>query len=100
MLYNDSIAKPLYDRGLLAEYTPGSPFKILTGLVALQEGVIDENTTFFCRHGFSYAPGRFMKCHCHGGALQLHRGIYESCNTYFSSSYMATINKYKKLPWC
>lgn len=96
MLYNDSIAKPLYDRGLLAEYTPGSPFKILTGLVALQEGVIDENTTFFCRHGFSYAPGRFMKCHCHGGALQLHRGIYESCNTYFSSSYMATINKYKK----
>ena len=37
LLYRDSIAKPLYDRGLLAQYTPGSPFKILTGLVALQE---------------------------------------------------------------
>jgi penicillin-binding protein 2 len=37
MLYNDSIAKPLYDRGLLAEYPPGSPFKILTGLIGLQE---------------------------------------------------------------
>ncbi len=34
-LYKDSIAKPLYDRGLLAEYPPGSPFKILTGLIAL-----------------------------------------------------------------
>jgi penicillin-binding protein 2 len=43
-LYHDSIAKPLYDRGLLAEYTPGSPFKILTALVALQEGVIDQQT--------------------------------------------------------
>lgn len=94
LLHNDSIAKPLYDRGLLAEYPPGSPFKILTALVALQEGVIDENTTFFCNHGFSYARGRFMKCHCHGGAMQLHNGIYESCNTYFSNVYIRTINKY------
>src|SRR6218665_525912 len=98
MLYHDSIAKPLYDRGLLAEYTPGSPFKILTGLVALQEGVIDESTGFTCHHGFSYAAGRFMKCHCHGGTLQLHRGIYESCNTFFSSSYMKTIDKYGNPP--
>ncbi len=94
LLYHDSIAKPLYDRGLLAEYPPGSPFKILTGIVALQEGAIDENTTVFCHHGFSYARGRFMRCHCHGGALQLHRGIYESCNAYFGTSYMKTINKY------
>lgn len=94
LLHNDSIAKPLYDRGLLAEYPPGSPFKILTALVALQEGVIDENTTFFCNHGFSYARGRFMKCHCHGGAKQLYNGIYESCNTYFGNVYIKTINKY------
>lgn len=95
-LYHDSIAKPLYDRGLLAEYPPGSPFKILTGLVALQEGVIDANTTVFCNRGFSYARGRFMGCHCHGGALQLHRGIFESCNSYFATAYMKTINKYSK----
>lgn len=95
-LYNDSIAKPLYDRGLLAEYTPGSPFKILTGLIALHEGVVDEKSAFGCRHGFSYAPGRFMRCHCSGGMVELHRAVYQSCNTYFSSSYMATINKYKK----
>ncbi|MFA9189754.1 penicillin-binding protein 2 [Flavobacterium sp. FZUC8N2.13] len=96
LLYYDSIAKPLYDRGLLAEYPPGSPFKILTGLAALQEGVIDQHTTVFCRHGFSYARGRFMGCHCQGGALQLHRGIYQSCNSYFATAYMKTINKYTK----
>ena len=95
MLYRDSIAKPLYDRGLLAEYTPGSPFKILTGLIALQEEVIDEETSFVCRHGFSYARGRFMKCH-DSGISKLHNGFYNSCNTYFASVYMRTINKYVK----
>ena len=69
-LYHDSIAKPLYDRGLLAEYPPGSPFKIMTGLVGLQEGVMDEETTFVCNHGFYYAPGRFQRCHCGGGVLR------------------------------
>ncbi|MFT5251685.1 MAG: penicillin-binding protein 2 [Flavobacteriales bacterium] len=95
LLYRDSIAKPLYDRGLLAEYPPGSPFKILTGLIGLQEGVIDEQTTFMCHHGFSYARGRFMKCHGFGPHT-LHNGIYNSCNTYFAQVYMRTINKYAK----
>ena len=96
-LYRDSIAKPLYDRGLLAEYPPGSPFKILTGLIALQEGVVDEQTTFFCNGGFSYGRGRFQKCHCKSfGPLQLHNGIYKSCNAYFSNAYLKTIGKYAK----
>jgi len=98
MLYRDSIAKPLYDRGLLAEYPPGSPFKIMTGLVGLQEGVIDEQTTFICHHGFSYAPGRFMKCHGFG-PHQLHNGIYNSCNTYFANVYLRIIGKYSNTPY-
>ena len=91
-LYRDSIAKPLYDRALLAEYAPGSPFKILTGLIGLQEGVINEQTTFYCNHGFSYGRGRFMKCHAHAPAQQLHNGIYNSCNTYFAQTFMLAIN--------
>jgi penicillin-binding protein 2 len=93
-LYNDSIAKPLYDRGLLAEYPPGSPFKIITGLVGLQEAVIDEQTIFMCYHGFSYGRGRFMKCHGYG-PHQLHNGIAQSCNAYFGNVFIKTINKYK-----
>lgn len=94
-LYNDSISKPLYDRGLLAEYPPGSPFKILTGLIGLQENVINEQTTFMCNHGFSYARGRFMKCHG-SGPHQFHNGIALSCNSYFGNVYMRIINKYLK----
>ncbi len=99
MLYRDSIAKPLYDRGLLAEYPPGSPFKILTGLVGLQERVIDFNTTFMCNHGFAYAPGRFQRCHCGGGSRDLNVGIYKSCNAYFSNVYLRTIGKYSRTPY-
>lgn len=98
MLYHDSIAKPLFDRGLLAEYPPGSPFKILTGLIGLQEGVINEQTTYMCHHGFSYAPGRFMKCHG-SGPHQLHNGIYNSCNTYFANVYLRIIGKYVSTPY-
>lgn len=98
LLYHDSIAKPLYDRGLLAEYPPGSPFKIMTGLVGLQEGVVDESTTFICNHGFAYAPGRFQRCHCGGGVRDLHVGIYKSCNAYFSNVYLRTISKYSSAP--
>lgn len=95
-LYNDSIAKPLYDRGLLGEFPPGSPFKILTGLIGLQEGVIDEETSFSCGPGFYYGRGAFMKCHCPGGHIKLNFGIYKSCNTYFANTYKRTIEKYKK----
>lgn len=92
-LYNDSIAKPLYDRGLQAAYPPGSPFKIITGLIGLQEEVIDEQSTFYCNHGANF--GRFMGCHCGLHALQLNNGIYKSCNSYFGNTYKRTIEKYK-----
>jgi penicillin-binding protein 2 len=92
-LYNDSIAKPLYDRGLQATYPPGSPFKIITGLIGLQEEVIDEQSTFYCNHGANF--GRFMKCHCGLHTLQLNNGVYKSCNSYFGNTYKRTIEKYK-----
>jgi penicillin-binding protein 2 len=93
-LYNDSISKPLFDRGLLGEYAPGSPFKIITGLIGLQEEVIDVQTTFMCYHGFSYGRGRFMKCHGRG-PHQLFNGMALSCNAYFGNTYLKIINKYK-----
>lgn len=92
-LYNDSISKPLYDRGLQATYPPGSPFKIITGLIGLQEEVIDVNSTFYCNGGANF--GRFMKCHCGLHTLQLNNGTYKSCNSYFGNAYKRTIEKYK-----
>jgi penicillin-binding protein 2 len=92
-LYNDSISKPLYDRGLQATYPPGSPFKIITGLIGLHEGVIDEQSLFYCNHGANF--GRFMGCHCGLHELQLNNGIYKSCNSYFGNTYKRIIEKYK-----
>lgn len=94
-MYKDTLEMPLFDRGLLAEYPPGSPFKILTGLVGLQEEVVDVNTTFMCHHGFSYGRGAFMKCHGFG-PHQLNNGIYNSCNAYFGNVFKLTIDKYPK----
>src|SRR5690606_10685518 len=53
-LYYDSIAQPLYDRALLAEYPPGSPFKVMNALIALEENVVDTQEVFTCYNGYRY----------------------------------------------
>lgn len=96
LLFNDSIKKPMLDRGLQAQYPPGSPFKIINALVGLQEGVITPSTGFNCYHGYKYGRGGFMKCHCGivGTPISMNTGIYRSCNSYFSNVYRRTIEKY------
>jgi penicillin-binding protein 2 len=97
-LYFDEVNKPLYDRGLLGEYPPGSPFKIINALIGLQEQVITPDTHFYCYGGFKYGrgSGAFMKCHCgiYGSPIKLDKGIYKSCNAYFANVYKRIIEKY------
>jgi len=95
-LAGDTLAKPLFDRGLQALYPPGSPFKTLNALVALQEGVITHETKFKCNKGHYYARGAFMECHCEQGSRNdLLKGIYNSCNTFFANTYKRIIEKYE-----
>ena len=95
-LLNDSINKPLFDRSLQAQYSPGSPMKILNALIGLQENVINENTTFTCNAGHYYARNAFMGCHNPFGTISnLRKGIYNSCNTYFARTYRGIIDKYE-----
>lgn len=93
-LYNDTLAKPLYDRGLQAMYPPGSPFKILNALIGLQENVVNTEERFGCNHGYSYG-GRKMGCHSHPSPLAMNGGIYNSCNAYFANVYRRIIDKNK-----
>lgn len=94
-LYNDTISRPLIDRGLLRMHEPGSPFKALIALTALQEGTIDEQTTIRCNHGYVYGRNnRTMACHCGGGQRNLNSGISKSCNAYFANAFRKTIEKY------
>lgn len=93
-LYNDSIAKPTFDRVLLGEYPPGSPFKALTSLIALQEDAVTLDDRVYCNGGLSYGRGRNFGCHHHRSPVQLVTGIAYSCNSYFATAYRNTINKY------
>lgn len=97
LLFKDSINKPTYDRGLSAVYPPGSPFKMMNALIALQENVITENTRFTCYGGYRYGsrPHEFMRCHCdiYGKSLSLKTAISRSCNSYFSNTYKRIVEK-------
>lgn len=97
LLFRDSINKPTYDRGLSAVYPPGSPFKMMNALIALQENIINENTRFTCYGGYRYGsrPHEFMRCHCdiYGKPLSLKTAISRSCNSYFSNTYKRIVEK-------
>jgi len=95
VLLRDTINKPLFDRSLQAQYSPGSPLKVLNALIGLQENVIDTNTSFTCNGGHYYARNAFMRCHNRPGTISdLKNGIYNSCNTYFARTYKRIIEKY------
>jgi penicillin-binding protein 2 len=95
-LYLDTINRPLLDRGLKAQYPPGSPFKVITALMALQENVISTTSTIRCiNNNYSYG-NRTMACHCNtfGTPVSLNKAIYRSCNSYFANAYRKVIEKY------
>ncbi|HEY9168031.1 MAG TPA: penicillin-binding protein 2 [Lutibacter sp.] len=97
-LYLDAVSLPLLDRGLQAQYPPGSPFKVISALVALQENVITTGTSIQCFGGYKYGSGKgaFMRCHCEtgGSPVALNMAIYRSCNSYFANAYRKTIDKF------
>ncbi|MBW1297961.1 penicillin-binding protein 2 [Aquimarina litoralis] len=94
-LYYDTIARPLFDRGVKGEYPPGSPFKAVNALIALQEGVVTTTETFGCSGGYYYGKqGQKLGCHYHGGPLSMIPGIAHSCNSYFANVYRRVIEKY------
>ncbi|WP_250434804.1 penicillin-binding protein 2 [Hanstruepera flava] len=93
-LHNDSIHLPLIDKSLLREHEPGSPFKALVALTALQEGVITTETAVSCSGVYHYGRNGKMGCHCGGGRRSLNLGIAKSCNSYFANAFRKTVDKY------
>ena len=93
-LHYDSISKPTWDRSILAEPSPGSPFKTLNALIALQEGVLDTKTTFRCYNGF-YVGNQKKGCHCGGGIRNMKSGISTSCNAYFAGTFRKIFDKFE-----
>lgn len=95
--YNEIINdpyKPMFNRAVMSSYPPGSVFKLVNGLIGLQEGVIETNTKYPCSLGYSYG-GRKLGCHPHPSPLDLTHSIMMSCNAYFCYVFRSLLEKNK-----
>ena len=75
--------KPMFNRTVMASYPPGSVFKLVNGLIGLQEGVLVPSNSYPCNHGFPYGGNHRLGCHGHASPLNLLSAIATSCNGYF-----------------
>lgn len=84
--------KPLFNRAIGAQYPPGSIFKPVLALIALQEGVTTPNRAISCRGGYIYKSLR-VGCHGHPTATSVESGIQHSCNAYFCQLFRDVVDK-------
>ena len=75
--------RPMFNRTVQASYPPGSVFKLVNGLIGLEEEVLKPTDKYPCNHGFPYGNGRKLGCHGHASPLALKDAIATSCNGYF-----------------
>ncbi|MCX7697326.1 MAG: penicillin-binding protein 2 [Bacteroidales bacterium] len=83
MLMKDSVNHPLYNRAIMTKYPPGSVFKVVNALAALQMKFIERNTSFSCYGSYPLGKDHDIDCHVHPSPLNLPGAIQYSCNTYF-----------------
>lgn len=74
--------RPLWNRAVKSRYPPGSTFKLVTGLIGMQEGVLRPHYMYSCHMGY-HLGGEHIGCHAHRSPLDLRYAIATSCNAYF-----------------
>lgn len=74
--------KPMFNRTVQASYPPGSVFKLVNGLIGLQEGVITPNTHYKCNMGYHFGRNK-LGCHAHKSPVDFEESIMMSCNAYY-----------------
>lgn len=81
---NTDPLKPLQNRAIQGLYSPGSTFKIVVAVAALEEGVITPNFRVSCGGGAMFY-GRYFQCHKKGGhgSVDLREAMEKSCNVYY-----------------
>ncbi len=96
-LLHDKTNKPLLNRAINSKYPPGSIFKPIVGLIALQMGVTYPNRTIYCPGYYEYKTkyNVFRQgCHHHSTPYNISIGIQHSCNSYFFQLGRDIIEKY------
>ena len=76
--------RPMENKAIQGLYPPASTYKIVTAIAGLEEGVIDDTTTFFCP-GFLRYGDRVFRCWKKGGhgTVDIYRALEESCDVFF-----------------
>ncbi|MCQ2142516.1 MAG: penicillin-binding protein 2 [Bacteroidales bacterium] len=74
--------KPMFNRAVQASYPPGSVFKLVNGLIGLQEGVLTPETMYPCSQGYHYGNHK-LGCHAHKSPINMEESIMMSCNAYY-----------------
>ena len=74
--------KPMFNRAVQASYPPGSVFKLVNGLIGLQEEVFTPNTQYPCSMGYHFGRNK-LGCHAHKSPLNFEESIMMSCNAYY-----------------
>lgn len=74
--------KPMFNRTVQAPYPPGSVFKLVNGLIGLQEGVFKPSTVYPCSMGYHFG-NRKLGCHAHKSPINFEESIMMSCNAYY-----------------
>lgn len=90
-LASDSL-QPLFNRSVQAKYPPGSIFKTILALIALQEEIIDVRRHFTCQGAYYYKNSRWG-CTLEPGRRNVSRAIQRSCNSFFYQTYREIIEK-------
>ena len=84
--YNDIVSnpyKPMYNRAVQASYPPGSVFKLVNGLIGLQEGTLQPSYMYPCSQGYHFGAGHKLGCHSHKSPINMEESIMMSCNAYY-----------------
>ncbi len=76
--------KPFLDKTTGGVYMPGSTYKALVAIAALEEGIIDGEKTYFCPGHYTLG-GQTFRCweHSGHGTVNLRKALMKSCDTYF-----------------
>ena len=82
-LLQDTINRPLNNRAVTNKYPPGSIFKPILSLIALQKGVTWQQRSMSCFGGFRLSATKKMGCHSHAHINNISEAIQHSCNTYY-----------------
>ena len=75
---------PLSNKSIAGQYSPGSTFKMIVALAALEGGVLSPNQSFYCPGFLKLGKRRFRCWRRYGhGHVAMVRGLMESCDVYF-----------------